>query len=92
MEKIRRILAACAAQLLLDMYGSSLFFAVTDHSQTMGLLKASIVCTFVIPVLLYAYTLVYKNIQNSRPPSDEESSPENAGKAAEASDPGQDQT
>ena len=42
MEKIRRILAACGAVLLVVMYGSTLFFAVTDHSQTMGLLKASI--------------------------------------------------
>lgn len=92
MEKIRRILAACGAVLLVVMYGSTLFFAVTDHSQTMGLLKASIVCTFVIPVLLYAYTLVYRTLQSGRPPLDEESRPKKEGKEAEAADPGQDQT
>lgn len=92
MEKIRRILAACGAVLLVVMYGSTLFFAVTDHSQTMGLLKASIVCTFVTPVLLYAYTLVYRTLQSGRPPRDEESRPKKQGKEAEAADPGQDQT
>lgn len=70
MEKIKRILAAAGAFLLLIMYGSTLFFALTDHSQAMGLLKASIACTVIIPVLLYAYTLVYRNIKNSAPPSD----------------------
>lgn len=88
MEKIRRILAACGAVLLVVMYGSTLFFAVTDHSQTMGLLKASIVCSFVIPVLLYAYTLVYRTLQSGRPPRDEESRPKKEGKEAEAADPG----
>ena len=92
MEKIRRILAACGAILLLAMYGSTLFFALTDHSQTMDLLKASIACTFIIPVLLYAYTLVYKNIQNSRPRSSEESPCENAADQAKEKDPGSDQT
>lgn len=92
MEKIRRILAACGAVLLLAMYGSTLFFAITDHSQTMGLLKASIACTFIIPVLLYAYTLVYRNIQNSRPASDEESACEDMTDLAGEEDPGSDQT
>lgn len=92
MEKIRRILAACGAVLLLTMYGSTLFFAITDHSQTMGLLKASIACTFIIPVLLYAYTLVYRNIQNSRPASGEESACEDMTDLAGEEDPGSDQT
>ena len=84
MEKIRRILAACGAVLLVVMYGSTLFFAVTDHSQTMGLLKASIVCTFVIPVLLYAYTLVYRTLQSGRPPLDEENRPKKEGRGVPA--------
>lgn len=79
MKKIRRILAACGALLLLAMYGSTLFFALTDHSQTAGLLKASLVCTVVIPVLLYAYTLVYRNLQNGRPREEEEGGTEDPG-------------
>lgn len=60
MKKIKRIIALAGAVLLAGMYISTLVFALLDRSETMGLLKASIVCTVVLPVLLYAYTLVYK--------------------------------
>ena len=60
MKKTKRILALMGAALLIVLYGSTLFFALTDHSETMGLFKASIVCTIVLPVLIYAYTLVYR--------------------------------
>lgn len=64
MKKLRRVLAVAGAVLLFLLYGSTLFFALTDHSAAAGLLKASLACTFIIPVLLYAYTLVYKNIKD----------------------------
>ncbi|WP_049727703.1 hypothetical protein [Dorea sp. D27] len=60
MKKIKRIIALTGAVLLAGMYISTLVFALLDRSETMGLLKASIVCTIILPVLLYAYTLVYK--------------------------------
>ncbi len=59
-DKIKRILAAAGALLLFGMYVSTLVFALTDHSASRGLLKASIACTIILPVLLYAYTLVYR--------------------------------
>lgn len=58
--KIRRILALAGALLLFGMYAATILFAFIDHSSTQGLLKASIACTFILPVLLYAYTLVYR--------------------------------
>ena len=57
MKKTKRILALLGAILLVAMYASTLFFALTDHSGTMDLLMA---CTIILPVLLYAYTLAYK--------------------------------
>ena len=60
MKKTKRILAIICAVLLLGMYASTLIFALTDQSGTMDLLKASIACTLILPVLLYAYTLVYR--------------------------------
>lgn len=60
MKKGKRILAGIGALLLFGMYVSTLVFALIDHSATMGLLKASIACTIILPVLLYAYTLVYR--------------------------------
>lgn len=65
MEKVKRILALIGAILLFGMYASTLVFALTDHSSTIGLLKASIACTIILPVLLYAYTLVYKIAKGS---------------------------
>lgn len=60
MKKVKRILALIGAVLLVAMYASTLIFALTDRSGTMNLLMASIACTIILPVLLYAYTLVYK--------------------------------
>ena len=60
MKNLKRIIAAIGALLLFGMYASTLIFALIDHSKTMGLFKASIACTIILPVLLYAYTLVYK--------------------------------
>ena len=60
MRKVKRILALIGAVLLVAMYASTLIFALTDRSGTMNLLMASIACTIILPVLLYAYTLVYK--------------------------------
>lgn len=60
MKNFKRILSAIGAILLFGMYASTLLFAFIDHSKSMGLLKASIACTVILPVLLYAYTLVYR--------------------------------
>lgn len=60
MKKTKRILALIGAVLLFAMYASTLVFAFIDHSASMWLLKASIACTIILPVLLYAYTLVYR--------------------------------
>lgn len=64
--KIRRILAALGAFLLFAMYALTLVFALIDHSATKGMLKASIACTVILPVLLYAFTLVYRIADGNR--------------------------
>ena len=66
MKKIKRILAMAGAALLILMYASTLLFAIIDHSKMQSLFKASIACTILLPVLLYAYTLVYKVIKQNR--------------------------
>lgn len=65
--KLKRILALAGALLLLAMYACTLIFAFMDSSAAPGLLKASIVCTVIVPILLYGYVLVYRV---TRPPSD----------------------
>lgn len=69
MKKGKRIFALIGAIALVLMYISTLVFALIDPSVSGGLLKASIACTVILPVLLYAYSLVYrlskKNNDNS---------------------------
>lgn len=60
MKKTKRILAIIGVILLVALYGSTLLFAFIDTSKSLGLFKASIALTILVPVLLYAYSLIYK--------------------------------
>lgn len=64
MKKIQRILALLGVVLLLAMYGATMIFAISDHPASEGWFKASIFCTIAIPVMLYAYMLIYKYLKN----------------------------
>ncbi len=58
--KLKRILALAGALLLFAMYVCTLIFAFMDSPKAPGLFKASIVCTVIVPILLYGYALVYR--------------------------------
>ena len=60
MKKTKRILAALGAALLIIMYLATLIFAFMDHPATHNLFIGSLICTGVVPVLLYVYILLYK--------------------------------
>lgn len=60
MKKIKRILAGAAALILFAMYAATLIFALIGSPASRKLLMASIACTILLPVLLYAYILVYR--------------------------------
>lgn len=64
MKKIQRILAVIGVLLLLAMYGSTMVFALSGSADSTGWFKASIYCTVIVPVLLYAYTLIYKYLKH----------------------------
>lgn len=65
MKKTKRILAIIGVILLIALYGSTLLFAF------MGYLKASVACTILVPVLLYAYTMIYKLTRKNDPDTEE---------------------
>ena len=69
-SKTKRILAALGAFLLFAMYTGTLAFALIDHPAAQDLLMASIACTIILPVLLYAYTLVYRLTRTNEEDSD----------------------
>ncbi len=84
MKKARRILAAVGAILLIAMYVMTLVFALIDSPMSRNLLMASIACTIILPVLLYAFELVYRVVKRNDPEdtenADSDDSPDVTGK------------
>ena len=58
MQKAKRILALAGVILLVAMYGITLVLGLTASPATKGMLTASLMCTIIIPILLYAMMLV----------------------------------
>ncbi len=77
MKKIRRILAGIGAILLAGMYVMTLVFALMDSPMSGNLLMAAIACTIILPVLLYAFQLVYRVVKRDDP--DEEDAADSSG-------------
>lgn len=59
-DKKKRILAIIGIVLLVGLYASTLVFALIKTELAQDLLKVSIACTIIIPILLYSYILVYR--------------------------------
>ncbi len=70
MKKIKRILALLGVILLLAMYGSTLVFALMDSPNSGNMLMASIYCTIVVPVFLYAVQLAAKAVKKKKESED----------------------
>lgn len=60
MKKAKRILPLLGALLLLGLYVLTFVTALLDSPQAGDWFKASIACTFFIPVFIYACILVYR--------------------------------
>lgn len=60
MKKGKRILAIIGVILLIGLYLSTLACALFGGENFMDLLMASLYATFVIPVLIWAYTFIYR--------------------------------
>lgn len=60
MKKIKQILAMAGVILLVTMYLSTLVCALFDTGDTMFLFRASVLCTVLVPVLLWGYTVIYR--------------------------------
>ena len=79
MKKVKQILAIIGIILLVLLYLSTLICAIIDRTETMRLFQASILATVIIPVLLWAYSFIYKLIKkNAKDQMDEMQSNSNA--------------
>ncbi len=63
MQKIRRIAALIGAVLLVGMYVITLVFALMSSPAAQNMLMASIICTVVIPVMIYAMQMASRVLQ-----------------------------
>lgn len=85
MKKVKRILAIIGIVLLVSLYVTTIVLALTDDANTMNAFRASIYCTFLVPVLIWAYTFIYKLLKNNygNKPADEFTLPDDNEKKAE---------
>lgn len=70
MKKFKRFFALSVVVLLVLLYLSTLIFAIMGNERSVGLFKASVYATVVIPVLIYAYTMIYRFARTKNTGSD----------------------
>ncbi len=75
MKKLKQIVCIICAALLAGIYIITLIFSITDSSQAKSWLSASLYATVAVPILLYAFLLITKQMRN-RDPMGPESMPE----------------
>ena len=61
--KIKRVVALLGVVILVGLYLITLILAFVDPTASKDWLKASIICTIIIPVFFYAYLLVYRYLK-----------------------------
>lgn len=76
MKKTKQILAIIGIILLVSLYVITLICAITDNTETMRIFMASVFATVVIPVLIWAYTFIYRLLKKNAKEADEEASQE----------------
>lgn len=65
MKKVKRIIALLGVILLLALYISTIVLACIGSENALNLLRAAIYATIVVPVLLWAYSFIYKLLKNN---------------------------
>ena len=63
MKKLKQITALIGVIALAGLYVSTLVLALIGTEQCINLLKAAVYATIVLPVLLWAYSFIYRLIR-----------------------------
>ena len=61
---MKKIFALIGAILLIGLYLITFILAILNDPRFDGALKAAIYTTVVLPILLYAYIMIYKYLKN----------------------------
>lgn len=71
LKLIKRILAMIGVILLIGLYAATLILALIGGEQTLELLKTAIFASVVVPVLLWAYSFIYRLLERYYSKKDE---------------------
>ncbi len=67
-EKLKRILAWAGVVILVLLYLVTFILGVTGTAETRDLLMAAVMCTVIVPVLMYGMLLVAKVLSGHKEP------------------------
>lgn len=65
-KKVKQILAIIGIVVLVGLYVSTIVCALSSSDNFMNLLLASVYATVIIPVLIWAYSFIYKLLKKDR--------------------------
>ncbi len=85
MKTLKRITALVGAFLLIALYASTLILAMIGSDTAADLLRIAVVATIIVPVLLWAYSLIYR-VLKQRAEAQAQYAAEQMKKAAAAAD------
>ena len=63
---MKRILAIIAIVFLVGLYLSTFIFSLIGSELAFGMFKASLLMTFILPILLYAMIMVFKFLNKKK--------------------------
>ena len=65
-KKVKQILAIIGIVVLVGLYVSTIVCALSSSDNFMNLLLASVYATVIMPVLIWAYSFIYKLLKKDR--------------------------
>ena len=65
-KKVKQILAIIGIVVLVGLYVSTIVCALSSSDNFMNLLLASVYATVIIPVLIWAYSFIYKLLKKDQ--------------------------
>ena len=65
-KKVKQILAIIGIVVLVGLYVSTIVCALSSSNNFMNLLLASVYATVIIPVLIWAYSFIYKLLKKDQ--------------------------
>jgi len=71
MDKLRRLFAITGVIILLGMYIVTFISAMLATPATHALFLGSLSATIIVPIFLYAYTLIYKMVYKKKEEDEE---------------------